>query len=144
MVSPVWLARCSTCWNSLRTPTKGMTNRLFEQGQGAGMLHLHELWVLFRETERLWENWLITKTAFPSPRCDMPCCRPLIPERAVVTQHANACIQCTNLSINIVVPDPRLVRLVAPQPIPSRALPPESIPSIDSPVSPNSAKSTGL
>ena len=27
--------------------------------------------VLFRETERLWENWLITKIAFPSPRCDM-------------------------------------------------------------------------
>ena len=25
------------------------------------------LFVLFRETERLWENWLITKTAFPSP-----------------------------------------------------------------------------
>ena len=28
---------------------------------------------LFRETERLWENWLITKTAFPSPQCDMSC-----------------------------------------------------------------------
>ena len=41
---------------------------------GAGMLHLRELRVLrrvelFRETERLWENWLITKTTFPSPRC---------------------------------------------------------------------------
>ena len=44
------------------------------------MLHLRELWglcraVLFRETERLWENWLIAKTAFPSPRCDMSCAR---------------------------------------------------------------------
>ena len=29
----------------------------------------------WRETERLWENWLITKTAFPSPRCDMSCAR---------------------------------------------------------------------
>ena len=29
----------------------------------------------WRETERLWENWLITKTAFPSPRCDMFCAR---------------------------------------------------------------------
>ena len=42
------------------------------------MLHSRELRVLrcvvlFRETERLWENWLITKTAFPSPRCDMSC-----------------------------------------------------------------------
>ena len=25
------------------------------------------VFVLLRETERLWENWLITKTAFPSP-----------------------------------------------------------------------------
>ena len=31
------------------------------------------MFVLFRETERLWENWLITKTAFHSPRCDMSC-----------------------------------------------------------------------
>ena len=31
------------------------------------------LFVLLRETERLWENWLITKTAFPSPQCDMSC-----------------------------------------------------------------------
>ena len=30
-------------------------------------------WFDWRETERLWENWLITKTAFPSPRCDMSC-----------------------------------------------------------------------
>ena len=29
--------------------------------------------VLFRETESLWENWLIAKTAFPSPRCNMSC-----------------------------------------------------------------------
>ena len=34
------------------------------------MLHLRELQVLrcvvlFIETERLWENWLITKTTFP-------------------------------------------------------------------------------
>ena len=54
---------------------------------GAGVLHLRELRVLrcelrvlrcavlFRETERLWENWLITKTAFPSPGCDMSCAR---------------------------------------------------------------------
>ena len=46
---------------------------------GAGtMLHLCELWVircmaLFRKTERLWENWLIAKTTFPSPRCHMSC-----------------------------------------------------------------------
>ena len=26
-----------------------------------------------RETERLWENWLVTETAFPSPRCHMSC-----------------------------------------------------------------------
>ena len=45
---------------------------------GAGMLHLRELRVLclivlFRATERLWENWHITKTAFPSPQCKMSC-----------------------------------------------------------------------
>ena len=36
---------------------------------GAYMLHLRELeavFVLFRETERLWENWLIAKTATTS------------------------------------------------------------------------------
>ena len=47
---------------------------------GAGMLHLRELgalhWVvLFRETERLWENWLVAKTTFPSPQCNMSCAR---------------------------------------------------------------------
>ena len=31
--------------------------------------------VLLRETGRLWENWLITQTAFPSPQCDMSCAR---------------------------------------------------------------------
>ena len=41
---------------------------------------LCELWVircmaLFRKTERLWENCLIAKTTFPSPRCDMSCSR---------------------------------------------------------------------
>ena len=43
---------------------------------GAGMLHLCELQVLCRicvveREERLWEIWLVAKTAFPSPRCDM-------------------------------------------------------------------------
>ena len=45
--------------------------------RGASMLHLRELQVLCRvclvERDRgLWENWLIAKTAFPSPRCDVP------------------------------------------------------------------------
>ena len=30
------------------------------------------VFVLLRETGGLWENWLIAKTAFPSPRCDVP------------------------------------------------------------------------
>ena len=47
---------------------------------GAYLLHLRELQVLCRvrvvERDRgLWENWLIAKTAFPSPRCDMSCAR---------------------------------------------------------------------
>ena len=33
--------------------------------------------VLLRETERLWEIWLIAKTAFPSPRWDI-CCAGLV------------------------------------------------------------------
>ena len=37
---------------------------------GAGMLHSHKLQILrlcvFRETGRLWENWLITKIVFPA------------------------------------------------------------------------------
>ena len=57
------------------------------------MLHLRELQVLRRVcvVERyrgLWENWLIAKTAFPSPRCEhlrghmtpshgIPNCKPL-------------------------------------------------------------------
>ena len=34
---------------------------------------LFAMFVLFRETGRLWENWLITKSTFPSPHCDMSC-----------------------------------------------------------------------
>ena len=29
--------------------------------------------LLVREAGRLWENWLVTETAFPSPRCHMSC-----------------------------------------------------------------------
>ena len=55
------------------------------------MLHLRELRVLccvvlFRDTERLWENWLITKTAFPSPRCDMSCARLVCAARSRCTR----------------------------------------------------------
>ena len=44
------------------------------------MLHLRELQVLrrVRVVERyrgLWENWVITKTAFPSSQCDVSCVR---------------------------------------------------------------------
>ena len=57
---------------SVRLPVVG--EQLLWCRRGAGVLHLHELRVLrcvvlFRETERVWENWLITKTTFPSPRC---------------------------------------------------------------------------
>ena len=38
---------------------------------------------LFRETERLWENWLIAKTTFPSPQCDMSCARLVQRDRGV-------------------------------------------------------------
>ena len=41
---------------------------------------------LERETERLWENWLVTKTAFPSPRCDMSCARLVGAARSRCTQ----------------------------------------------------------
>ena len=44
------------------------------------------MFVLLRETERLWENWLITKTEFPSPRCDMSCSCPVGAARSHCTR----------------------------------------------------------
>ena len=44
-----------------------------EQGSTCVSFRFFAVFVLFRETERLWETWIITKTAFPSPRCNMSC-----------------------------------------------------------------------
>ena len=52
-----------------------------------------------RETERLWENWLIAKTAFPSPRCDMSCGRPVGAARSRCTQGEEGGLKLTKRSL---------------------------------------------
>ena len=76
-------ARSIGCWRKVFCRKQVSQLCSASNQTGASMLHLRELqalrWILLlRETGRLWENWLITKTAFPSPPwCDVSCWCPV-------------------------------------------------------------------
>ena len=98
---------------------------------------------LERETERLWENWLVTKSAFPSPRCDMSCARLVGAARSGYTRETPGSQQFARVLKRAARPDNVQPNPPNP-PQPNPPQPPQPNPPQPNPPQPNGGGNGGV